>query len=309
MTQPSIVVLGSCVIDLVLSVPTLPVRGETMIADASAMFVGGKGVNQAIAAARSEAHATMIGRVGADPFGTHIIEALDAAGVDRHHVLVDPTAMTGLGVPLVDPSGANAIVFVAGANDQVSESDVAAAEPAIRAADMLLLQLELPAEIALAATRVAANAGTKVLLNAAPAVPIPPGLAGAVDVLVVNEIEARQLAGGHDGSLGDVVVRLADVWDPAIVIVTLGEEGVFVHDRSGVRGWPAFAVDSLDAVGAGDAFCAGLAVELCRGTPLDGAVAYGQAAGALTTAKPGAVPAIPTRAEIIAFMDATPRPT
>jgi ribokinase len=304
MSRPSIAVLGSCVIDLIVSVPRLPVLGETLIGSDASIHVGGKGVNQAIGVARSDAEATMIGRIGDDPFGESVLDALDAEGIDREHVVVDRDATTGLGLPLVEPSGANAIVFTPGANGRITPLNVAAAEPAIRRADMLLLQLELPTDSAVAAARAASEAGTRILLNAAPAVPVPSALVGSVDLLVVNEIEARQLAGegAPEGQLNGVIADLFEAWRPEAVVVTLGEDGVLVRDSSGTRSFAAFAVASIDAVGAGDAFCAGLAVEICRGARLDEAVAYGQAAGALATTKRGAGPAIPRRSEIVAIL-------
>ncbi|MGH3626691.1 MAG: ribokinase [Sciscionella sp.] len=310
MTRPRIVVLGSCVVDLLVSVPRRPATGETVIATDFSMFAGGKGLNQAVGVARSGGDATLIGRIGEDPFGATAIEALDQAGVSREFLMQDPDARTGLGLPLVEPSGANAIVFVPGANACVGVSDVAAAAPAIRRADMLLLQLELPVETAVEAARVAAATATRVLLNAAPAVPVPPVLLGLVDLLVVNEIEAGQLAGrgGTDASTADVASELFRRWEPAAVVVTLAHDGVLIVDLHGARTFPAYAVDTVDAVGAGDAFCAGFAVELCRGESCDDALVYAQAAGALTVTKRGAEPAIPRRAEIDAFMRSRPAP-
>jgi ribokinase len=310
MTGPSIAVLGSCVVDLVVSVPRLPRTGETLIASDMGMFAGGKGLNQAIGAVRSGADATLIGRIGPDPFGQFLTNALDRAGVSRKLVTVDRQAKTGLGLPLVEPSGQNAIVFVSGANGRVNASDVAAAVDAISDADMLLLQLELPPESALEAAGVAAAAGTKVLLNSAPAAPIPSELVGMADVLVANEAEARELSKDSGiAPLEDLVFQLFAIWEPTALVVTRGEKGVVVHDRTGIRTFPAFAVDSIDAVGAGDAFCAALAVELCRGTPIDKAIVYGQAAGALTVTRSGAEPAIPKRSEIVDFINATGQPT
>ena len=289
--------------DLVVHAARRPDMGETVIATDSSLFVGGKGLNQAVGAARSDAETTLIGRIGRDPFGMSITQALDRSGVSRAFLIEDPDVMTGIGLPLIDPAGANSIVFVSGANGRVDVSDIHAAAPAIKNADMLLLQLELPVETAVEAAQLAGKLNTKVLLNTAPAVEVPSPLVGLADLVVANEIEARQLAGEH-GSAGIATVaqHLFRTWRPAAMLVTLGADGVLVCDSRGLRTFSAFRVDPVDTVGAGDAFCAGLAVELSRGANVDRALAYAQASAALSVTRRGAEASIPRRNEIEDFL-------
>ena len=202
-----IVVVGSCVLDMVFEAPHLPVLGETVLANSLRMHPGGKGLNQAIAARRSGSEVAMIGRVGRDEQGDMLIAALEAEGVDVGHVSRSSLRPTGVGVPVVVPGGDNGIVFCAGANAEMSAADIEAAAARIAEADTLLLQLELPIETAIAAARVSADAGGTVILNAAPARAVPRPLLEATSILVVNQLEAENDL-GPGGSVGPAVQRL-----------------------------------------------------------------------------------------------------
>jgi len=297
-------VLGSFMMDLIARAPRRPRTGETLVGTGFGMHLGGKGVNQAVAAARVGAEVAMIGRVGADDFGRRFLEALSTEGIDATHVGTDPDVGTGVGLPVVHPSGDNSIIIVPQANSRVGVADVTAAAEAITAADVLVLQFELPLETAVAAARIAREAGTIVVLNPAPATTGTERLRGLVDHLLPNAGEAEELSGvvtdGDDGRAAAAALRAS--WGATGVIVTLGERGVLVVDDDGDRHVPAFDVVAVDTVGAGDAFAGGLAARLAVGDDLDAAVAYARTVAALSCTREGAVDAMPTAADVAAAL-------
>jgi len=301
---PRVAVLGSCTADLVLRMPRFPVAGETLFADEGGLFAGGKGLNQAIAAARLGASATLIGRVGADALGDFLLETARADGVDCRFVVRDPGHSTGVAVPIVLPDGANSILAAPGANFQVTLAQVEAARDAITAADCLLLQFEAPMEANLAAARIAAGAGRTVFLNPAPFRPFPPELMSLASILTPNEVEAVMLAPGETSDEARARTILAQSGAVAVV-VTLGAAGCVVCDASGIRRFAALPVRAVDTVGAGDAFCGALAVAMASGEPLDGSVRLANAAAAVSVTRPGAAPSLPTRAEVEALLKGT----
>jgi len=297
-------VVGSFMMDLVARAPRRPRTGETLVGTGFGMHLGGKGVNQAVAAARVGAQVTMVGRVGADDFGRRFLEALSAEGIDATHVGTDAVVGTGVGLPVVHPSGDNSIIIVPQANSRIGEADVTAAALAITEADVLLLQFELPLETAVSAARIAREAGTVVVLNPAPAATGTERLHGLVDHLLPNAGEAEELSGvatdGDDGRAAAQALRVS--WGATGVIVTLGERGVLVVDGDGDRYVPAFSVQAVDTVGAGDAFAGGLAARLAAGDDLDAAVTYARTVAALSCTREGAVEAMPTAADVEAFL-------
>jgi ribokinase len=296
-----ITVLGSLVMDLVVEVPRMPVPGEALTAGRLAIVPGGKGANQAIAAARLGADIAMIGTVGDDPFGQQLLALLDSEGIDRAHVRMAPDVPTGVAMPMVLPDGQNSIIVAPSANFAVTVAEIERAASAIAGADMLLLQHEVPDEANLAAARIAASAGVPVLLNPAPARPIGPDLLACVDVLVPNEVEAAMLCG--DGPQGPAAQARALYRDPMrAVVVTLGEAGAASFDGSIEAAHPAFAVRAIDTVGAGDAFIGAFAIALCDGVDLATAIRFASAAGALATLRRGASPAMPWRTDLEAFL-------
>jgi ribokinase len=298
--------------DLVARASRRPAPGETLLGESFEMFLGGKGFNQAVAAARAGAATAMVGRVGDDEFGGRFLAALEREGVDASCVRRDAALGTGVGLPLVEASGANSIVVVPRANRRVGEEDVRAARPWIEAARVLLLQLELPEETALAAARLARGAGRTVLLNPAPAGERGLGaFAGLVDCVIPNEGEAERLTGvrceDEDG-VRAAVRALADQTGARGVVLTLGERGAVVACEGRLEHVAPHAVPCVDSVGAGDAFCGALAARLALGAPLGEAVRWGNAAGALAVTRAGAEPSMPRAGETRALLEAASSP-
>jgi len=290
-----IVALGSCVVDLVFRMPRLPGRGETLFAESAGLYPGGKGLNQALAARRLGAETSIIANVGDDVLGDYLLRLLEAEGVDVRHAVRDAANGTGFAAPVVFPDGGNSILSAPRANLALAPSVVEAARAAIAASDALLLQFEAPMDANLAAARIAKGAGTRVVLNPAPVIPHPPELLELADVLVVNEVEAAMLAGGGDpGAQARALLAGRE-----LAVVTLGEGGATfaAHDGT-VSHVHAFAVHAVDSVGAGDAFCAALAVALCEGMHAPAAVRFASAAGALAVTVAGAATSLPTRAKV-----------
>jgi ribokinase len=295
-------VIGSFMMDLVVEAPRRPQPGETVFGSRFEMFRGGKGFNQAVASARAGAATTMIGRVGADEFGTSFLTALAVEGIGHADVTRDLEAGTGVGAPVVEPSGENSIIIVPRANDTLSAEDVGAARRSIERADVVLLQLELPIATAIAAAQIARAAGTTVVLNPAPADGIAGlhHLRGCVDVLVPNEREGASLLEGRaPGDPESVARALAKAWGCAVVL-TLGGRGCVAAVDGALQTYPAVPVTAVDSVGAGDAFCGTLGAWLASGADLADAVRHANAAGALAVTRRGAEPSMPRRADIVA---------
>lgn len=287
-----VVALGSCVVDLVFRMPRLPGRGETLFARSAGIYPGGKGLNQAIAARRLGAETTLIANMGDDLFGHYLLELLRGEGVDTRYVARDAANGTGFAAPVVFDDGENSILSAPQANLALQTALVEAAREAIAAAGALLLQFEAPMEANIAAARIARAAGTRVVLNPAPVVAHPPELLALADVLVVNEVEAAMLAGGtHPAAQARTLLGGRE-----LAVVTLGEQGAVFATASGEAGVvEAFPVQAIDSVGAGDAFCAALAVALCEGQAAGAAVRFAAAAGALAVTVAGAATSLPRR--------------
>ena len=303
-------VVGSAVVDFIAHVPARPRPGETVLARDLTVAVGGKGCNQAIAAARLGAQVAFVGCVGDDALGEMIRQALARDGVDAGHLLTTSDEGTAIGMPVVDDSGENSIVMAPRANMRLTPDDVDAAAPLIQRADVLLLQGEIPMDASLAAARIAHGASATVILNAAPAGPFPPALLALTDVLVVNEHEAAALAEDPAAAtaadwpaLARKLLRLG----PRAVIITLGDQGAYLNDGAGEASLAAHAVTAVDPTGAGDAFCGTIAAELARGVPLTDAVRLANAAGALAVTVTGAEPALPHRAAVERLLAQTNR--
>lgn len=295
-------VLGSFMMDLVARAPRQPRRGETLVGTSFGMHLGGKGVNQAVAAARAAADVVMIGRLGADEFGQRFRQALATEGIDATYVSTDAEYGTGVGLPVVYPSGDNSIIIVPQANSRLSVAEVTAAAGAITSAKVLLLQFELPIETAVAAARVAREAQTIVVLNPAPAAKDALQLRGLVDYLLPNVVEAEELSGvaSADDEGRAAAAALRTSWGAKGVIVTLGQRGVLVVDDTGEEVVPAFAVEAVDTVGAGDAFAGGFAARLAAGDDLEEAVTFARTLAALSCTREGAVEAMPSLEDVVA---------
>jgi ribokinase len=289
--SPRIAVVGSANMDLVGLAPRLPAPGETVLGDDFVMTPGGKGANQAIAAARAGGDCTFLGALGSDSFGVTINARLTAAGVDVSATRTSYGA-SGVAVIMVDRAGENSIVVSPGANRTfVNLSD--AEKSLIAGADVLVCQQEIPLSTVAEAARAAQAGGTRVLLNAAPARELPAELLAAVDLLVVNEVEARAITGVADP---DVTALLELV--PRVVL-TMGGAGAWFADRDGTSvKVPSFPVEVVDTTAAGDAFCGALAVAWGEERDLVDAVRWASAAGAACVRKVGAYPSLPSRADI-----------
>jgi ribokinase len=302
-----VAVVGSFNMDLVFSAPRNPQRGETLSGSAFGMFIGGKGANQAVAAARAGAHVEMIGRLGADSFGRDIATALENEGISLKHTVRDPQEGTGVAGIVVEPDGANSIIVVPRANGRLSAKDVQQARAAILSADVLLLQLEVPLDAVTAAARLAKQAGVRVVLNPAPACDLPDTLLQAVDVITPNESETHFLA-GVPASTRESAVEAAQALrrrGADAVLLTLGERGaLLVESDQPARELPAFAVRVVDTTAAGDAFSGALAVALAEGQSLAEAARFACAAGALACTVLGAGPSLPQRHEIERLLQA-----
>ena len=297
----NVTVVGSINIDLVTTTPRLPRPGETVIGGDLRTVPGGKGANQAVAAARLGATVTMVGRVGEDTFGQQLRANLDAAGVDLTHVVTDPEAASGAALIAVDHQGQNSIVVAPGANARLSVSDVEKAETAIAGADAVLLQLEIPLPVVQRAAELARAGGAKVILNPAPAQALPQELLDLVDVLIPNESETAVLTGMPVEELEQVDAAALALRDGGVgaVILTLGQRGALLADSAGARLFPAFPVEKVvDTTAAGDAFVGALAAALAEGTSLARAVPWSNAAGSIAVTGPGAQPSLPRREEV-----------
>ncbi len=300
----SVLVLGSINMDLVVRAPRLPAAGETLTAHTFFTAPGGKGANQAVACARLGAPTRMIGRVGGDLFGGALLDSLRASAVDVSGVLVDAARPSGVAVIAVDDRAENTILIVPGANGAVGVDDVARLKAALPETRVVLLQLEIPMETVIEAARLARNFGLTVILDPAPARPLPPGLWPLVDILTPNETEAEALAGFpvHNESEAERAARTLRSFGARRVIIKMGGKGAYV--LSGETSWlaPAHKVEAVDTVAAGDAFNGALAAALAEGQTFAEAVRWGAAAGALSVTKHGAQPSMPDRAELIGML-------
>lgn len=291
-----IVVIGSCIVDIGMRLERLPRPGETLFAEEMAVTLGGKGLNQAVAAARLGAEVTLIGKVGTDEFGMRMLEAMAAEGIDGRYVAQDSRAPTGMAVPMVLPDGANSIVSAPGANLLLTEEEVSGAASAIRAADVVLIQMEVSLAANLRAARIAWDAGVPLLLNPAPAVGVTGELLALARYLVPNEVEAEALSGvtGDAGAAGRALYRDG----MGAVVVTTGALGCTVIGRDGAVQIPAWRVDAVDTVGAGDAFCGAFAVAIGEGAEVIAAARFANAAAAVSVQRRGTSTGLATWVEV-----------
>ena len=298
--KPKIVVLGSINMDLVAVAPCLPTPGETVMGSDFATLPGGKGANQAVAAARLGADVRMIGRVGDDVFGPMLIENLEANGMDVSDVMTTPGVSSGIAVILLDDERQNYIVGIYGANMVCDEVQVEAVSRALEGADALLLQMEIPLDVSLEAARIARRMGVQVIYDPAPPSEIPLSCYEAFDIIAPNQSEAEVLCGvtveGVESAHEAASILLER--GTRIALIKLGEQGVVYSADQGVGHVPAYQVGAVDTVAAGDGFAGALAVALAEGQTLERALRFASAAGALVVTKRGAQDAMPDRAEV-----------
>ena len=296
MDSPEIVVIGSANVDLVTRVERLPAPGETVLATGYAEHPGGKGANQAIAAARLGRAVSFVGVVGDDGHGALLTQALVAEGVDVAYLRRLPGVPTGRALVLVDDHAENSIVVVSGANAELRAEDVSTVDGPLRSAAVAVAQLEIPVDAVRAA---AGQAAGRFLLNPAPARPLDADLLGRVDVLVVNEGEFARVTGVEVGDDAETFAdRVAQAGLRCAVVVTLGGRGAMVCEDGRVTVCPAPPVTVVDTTGAGDCFVGGLADALARGQGLPEALHWAVAAASLSTQSLGATTAMPTSAEV-----------
>jgi len=297
---PKITVVGSINMDLIVRTPRIPSPGETIIGSGFHTAPGGKGANQAVAAARLGAQVSMVGRVGKDEFASILLKNLTLANVNTQFIYQDREATTGVALIEVDDSGENSIVVASGANMRVTSLDVDAAHEAISASDLLLLQLGIPLKTILQAAVLAKRKNVTVILNPAPARKLTSELLNLVDILIPNETETALLTGLPVGSQSEIRAAASSLVTSGVktVILTLGENGALLTQGGKSDIFPAFLVNPVDTTGAGDAFVGGFAVALAEGKSMTEAIRWGNAAGALATTRLGAQPSLPMRQDV-----------
>jgi len=307
MKKGLILVVGSSYTDMIVRLDRLPLPGETLIGGQFSTAPGGKGANQAVGAARAGGRVAFVGRVGEDALGRSALENLRRDGVDVRHAVRDRGAPSGVAFIFVARGGENSIAVASGANDRLSPADVGRARSAFRQAGVLLVQLETPLSTVAQAVYLASKAGARVILNPAPARPLPDRILRRVSILTPNEHEAELLTGikvnGDSGAARAAKALLRR--GVGAVIVTLGARGAFVADGKSqglVRG---FKVKAVDTTAAGDIFNGALAVALAEGRTVPDAVRFAQAAAAISVTRPGAQPSAPLRAEIDRLLRST----
>lgn len=302
---PGVVVVGSINMDLVARVRRLPRPGQTVQGQAFHEIPGGKGANQAVAAARLGARCAMVGRVGDDGFGARLRKGLASNGVDVGRVTQTDGCPSGAAMICVEATGENAIVVAAGANGRLSSGDVEAAEGMIAEADAVLVQLEVPVEAVEAAAATASRHGVQTVLDPAPAPEaMPDGLLG-VDVMCPNQSEAEAITGLAVRTAADAERAAGWLRERGVArpIITLGSDGAVAMDRDGAcRRVPARCVEAVDSTAAGDAFAGALAVAIGEGRAMADAVRFACAAGTLAASAFGAQPAMPERAAVEAWL-------
>ena len=298
--KPQIVVLGSINMDLVAVAPALPMPGETVMGSDFTTLPGGKGANQAVAAARLGADVHMVGRVGDDVFGPMLLDNLEANRVDVSDVMITPGMSSGIAVILLDGDRQNYIVGIYGANMACDETQVEVASRALDGADALLLQMEIPFNVSLEAARVARRMGVRVIYDPAPPSEIPLSSNAAFDVVAPNQSEAEVLTGVTVDGIESAYEAASILRERGVhtALVKMGEQGVVYSDDGGVGHVPAFQVETVDTVAAGDGFAGAFAVALAEGQPLERAIRFAVAVGALVVTKRGAQDAMPNREEV-----------
>jgi ribokinase len=303
----NVLVVGSSNTDMSIKMDRIPRPGETIIGGEFLTAAGGKGANQAVAAARAGGRVTFIARVGSDIFGEQALAGFVREGINVDYAVRDPASPTGVALIFVGKDGENSIAVASGANGKLSADDVRNARKAFVGASVLIMQLETPLETLEAAAELAVEAGVRVILNPAPARPLPDSLLRHVSILTPNETEAEILTGIKvDGvAAAEEAANKLIARGIQTVILTLGARGAFVATADDRRMVSGFKVEAVDTTAAGDTFNGALAVALAEGQPLDRAVRFANAAGAISVTRIGAQPSAPKREEIEKFL-ATP---
>lgn len=300
-----ITVAGSANVDFVMRLPRLPRKGETVLGGPFSQTFGGKGSNQALAARRAGGTVSMIASLGDDAFGRELMAVYEREGIGTADIRLHQGVPCGAGMMEVDANGDNTIATALGANELLSADQIGAAEKTIAASSLVMLQMETPDEAIRRAVELARRHGVDVMLNYAPAressIPLTPDIA----ILIVNETEAERLSGVRVESIAGAIgaaEKLA-AGGHRLVAVTLGANGCVMLENGAAAHFPAFRVDAVDATAAGDVFCGALAVGLTENMPPAEAARFAAAAGALCASRMGALPSLPSRNDIDAFLD------
>jgi ribokinase len=305
MSQPTIISFGSINMDMVIRAPRLPRPGETVAGTTFFTAAGGKGANQAAAAAKLGAHSIMVGRIGDDSFGKDAHKALQSAGVDTSYIQTDSTTSTGVALITVDENGENIITIARGANGKINHEDVSRLRSLLPQAHALLLQLECDIEYVTAAARAAFDAHVDVIFDPAPACDaVTDELISLSTVITPNTTEAGILVGRDIATRSDAEAAAKELCARGAThaVVKLGGDGAIWCHNGTCTNIPAFPVQAIDSVAAGDAFAAALAVARTEGKDMPDALTFASAAGALKVTKRGAQPGLPLRAEVDAFL-------
>lgn len=301
--------LGSINMDLVFCTPRMPELGETIMGTEFRQVPGGKGANQAVAAARQGAEVSFVGVIGDEGFGSEALRCLADEGIATADITVSPGSPTGVAGIFVDSAGSNSIVLAPGANDLLSVERVEAARQVIASAGFLVCQLESPLDSVTRAIAIAHESGVKVVFNPAPAQTLPDALLASVDFLIVNETEASQLSGVvvSDPASAARAARALRQRGAGAVLLTMGAQGVLVTAPDHQRFIPAVQVEVVDTTAAGDTFVGAFTVGIARGLSIDAATVEAQFAAAVTVTRLGAQTSIPTRDETLALIHSAQR--
>lgn len=300
MNPPSIVVIGSTNTDMVIIADHLPAPGETILGGSFFMNPGGKGANQAVAAKRLGGDVTFIAKTGNDIFGERSVRMFKEQGINTDFLLTDPLNPSGVALITIDKDAENTIVVASGANGALYPADLEPAIETIKDAAIVLMQLEIPLETVLYAAEMAANNGARVILNPAPACPLPENLFQYISIITPNETEAEMLSGVRITNLESARVAALIIRAKGVrtVIITLGASGAFISNADTEMLVPSPVVHAVDTTAAGDVFNGALAVALAEGWPLTDAVDFGCRAAAISVTRLGAQAAAPYRHEI-----------
>lgn len=300
--KKAIIVIGSSNTDMVIRTKKMPRPGETVLGGDFMMNHGGKGANQAVAAAKLGGNTMFIGKVGNDVFGRQTIEMLRNLGIDISHLGISETHPSGIALINVDDSGENSISVASGANADLSTADIDAAEEAIKNAALIIMQLESPLETVTHAAKVAKKHGVPVILNPAPAPAkaLPEELMANVDIIIPNETEAEIISGIEITDAASELKAINKIHSMGVhtVIFTLGSDGALVCENGECDKIPSFKVKAVDTTAAGDTFCGALCVALSEGKPIKEAVRFANRAASISVTRMGAQQSIPTRCEL-----------
>jgi len=304
MAKPHILVVGSSNTDMVIRLDRIPLPGETILGGDFITAAGGKGANQAVAAARAGGDITLVARVGQDMFGEKAVAGFAADGINVDYISRDLTAPSGVALIFVARDGQNSIAVAGGANSRLSPADVQEAARAIAGAKMVLMQLETPVVSVEAAARIAAKAGVPVILNPAPAQTLSRELLSMISILTPNQTEAELLTGIAVTDEESAVRAARKLRESGVktVVITLGSRGALVVTDTILQHVPGFSVEPVDTTGAGDVFNGALAVALGEGKSMLEAVRFANAAAAISVTRLGAQPSAPGREEIESFL-------